>query len=227
MFVMPSDRFCGSCGSGQNTPDVDVAIRLKRRAAQSGMRSRKRGGNSVFKLITALVFWGAVIGVCYAVFGYLTRDIPWPDVMAVVTGRSIDTEEGRGAAVSASDDASGSADMPPIAPDASGDAAIEGVLAPEVKPAWGEPDENGYSALEAQGSGAENLAFRGVVKGKRVRLREEPNVKSQILGHADAGQEFTVTRRYWSGQEKYHWFRVNSGSDSGWMYGEYLRVIED
>jgi hypothetical protein len=63
--------------------------------------------------------------------------------------------------------------------------------------------------------------------GNRVRLREAPNTKANILGHFDRRQELEVMERYFSGNEKHPWFKVSSGDNSGWMYGEFLRMTED
>jgi hypothetical protein len=166
----------------------------------------------------ALLFWGLAAGTCYVIFRHLASGIPWSDVAAVVTDRAGEREAGNSAAGLASRD-----DMPPVAQVSAGPGGSTGTPAAREESIWGEPDANGYSVLSARGSSAP----RGVVKGSRVRLRAEPNTASKILGHFDDGRVCEVTRRYWSGREKYHWFMVISGQDSGWMYGEYLKMTED
>jgi hypothetical protein len=215
--IFADDRFCGNCGVLQTSPGTSEKTQSKRRAPSAGAPPRGRGRGLAFKLAFGLIFWGSVLGLCYLVFANLAKDIPWSSVEAVVRGRKNDAGTVAPGGVE---------NLPPIAPDEP--PADEEETIPAGPPEWGERDANGYSVLVTSGGGAhDGLSMRGTVKGNRVRLRAEPNTQSQILGHFETGNEIAVTERYWSGREKFHWFKVASADNSGWMYGEYLRVTED
>ncbi|MDR3279299.1 MAG: SH3 domain-containing protein, partial [Synergistaceae bacterium] len=100
----------------------------------------------------------------------------------------------------------------------------------EPESAWSQQDANGYSfpvESDSVGTLAQASSFTGVILGNRVRLRSEPNTKSQILDMFDKGETFKVTQRYSSGEEKYFWFKVSNLRKAGWVYGEFLDVTTD
>jgi hypothetical protein len=222
-----SDAFCAGCGAPLlAAPAPDAGERVRRRAASPGVTLHRRRRALWVKVIAIVIFWGAVIGVCYALFSYLAKDVPWADVAAVVTGRR------RGGAGDPApteagvfdENVSGDALLPPIVPER---ADVPPAPPPDAKPEWGEPDSNGYSELAAPGGSPGLFFMKAAVRGTRVNLRSEPNTRSSVVGRFAGGHEFVTSRRYWSGQEKFHWYRVESDAGSGWMYGEYLRVTED
>ncbi|MDR3322242.1 MAG: SH3 domain-containing protein, partial [Synergistaceae bacterium] len=223
------DRFCGTCGTDQSEPVLNARIRTRKRSVPSGVTTHRRKRSFLFRLLSALLFWGILIGGCYAAFRYFAADIPWSDVLAVVTGRRLDTDDETALDVIPVDgsdlnsDDVGEAAMPPIAPeDVSSDVIPDAGPIPDARPVWGATDSSGYSFLSPEG-----VFLPGAVNAGRVRLREEPNTKARILGQFDRGSEFGITGRYSSKNEKNPWFRVSSGDIYGWMYGEYLLVTED
>ena len=235
--VPMGDRFCGKCGTGQVTPGFNTHIHTKRRTMPSGVTTHRRKRNVFLRLIMALLFWGVVIGAFYAVYKILGSDIPWPEVIAVVTGTEPQKSE-ISLDITLTDDTNGlTEDLPPIVPEtldsddqSSLSESIRAEPVPPPKPEWGEQDSNGYSSLILPGQdGAEraDISPKGIVRGNRVRLRSEPNTRSQILGQFESGVEFEITERYWSGRERFFWYRVSSGENKGWMYGEYLRIEEE
>jgi hypothetical protein len=236
--VGDGDRFCGKCGGDQSAPVFNTRIKTKKRSMPTGVTTHRRKQNRAFRIMAAMVFWGILIGGCYAAYRFFARDVRWSEVWAVVTGYRLDSGVESNLPVEG-DEFPDSGNrliepLPPIAPEpASQDATPDIGPVPEARPAWSGPDSGGYSVIAIQGeAGTEDLAssgmsFIGVVSGSRVRLREEPNTKSRILGQFDRGKELDVTGRYSSGSENYPWFQVSSGDVSGWMYGEYLRVSED
>jgi hypothetical protein len=68
--------------------------------------------------------------------------------------------------------------------------------------------------------------FTGAVLGNRVRLRSEPNTASATLRHFNRDELLDVVGRYLSAGDRHFWFNVRVGGQPGWMYGEFLRVIE-
>jgi hypothetical protein len=64
------------------------------------------------------------------------------------------------------------------------------------------------------------------VTGAGVRLRAEPNTKSQEVGKFSAGKKVAILRRYESGKEKFPWYEIDADGLVGWMYGEYVEVDE-
>jgi len=249
------DRFCGKCGTGMATKGFNTQIHIKRRLAPSGVTTHRRRRGFLFKLISALVFWGVAMGALYGVYKFLGSGIPWSDVMAMVTGSERQTggipltdvhiEELPPIVPETSDsdvlppivpEASAPDVLPPIVPeteDSNVSAQPESIQAepvPPPKPEWGEQDANGYSVLilpEQGEAGRAGVSMRGVVRGNGVNLRAEPNTGSERLGQFNSGKEFDVTRRYWSGSEENFWYEVGSGDDNGWMYGQFLRVEEE
>ena len=229
--VPMGDRFCGKCGTGQVTPGFNAQIHTKKRAMPSGVTTHRRKRGFLLRLISALMFWGIVIGAFYGVYKFLGNGIPWSEVMALVASK----EEPRTVGMPVTESAGGiSESMPPIVPETSGSGDLpvtpEPIRAEPLqpsKPEWGAQDANGYSVLILPGQEGAGVSRKGAVRGNRVRLRAEPNTRSQILGQFDSGKEFDVTGRYWSGNERYFWYGVSSGGDSGWMYGEYIRMEEE
>ena len=231
------DRFCGKCGAGLATRGYNAEIHIKRRVSPSGITTHKRRRGFLFKLISALVFWGVTAGALYGIYKFFGSGIPWFEVMALVTGTTPQTGEVTLA------DAAGEpfVELPPIVPETADSAdspapdpireeSVQAGPVPPPRPEWGEQDVNGYSVLilpEQNEAGGANVSLRGVVSGNRVNLRAEPNTSSQVLGQLSAGNEVAVSRRYRSGSEEYFWYEVNSGDNDGWMYGQYLRVEEE
>ena len=244
-YVPLGDRFCVNCGSGLLTPGFNTQIHTKKRLAPSGVTTHRRRRSFLFKLVSALVFWSVAIGSLYALYNFLGRDIPWSDVVALVTGSESRTG---GAHVTESGYArygglppivpeTGNYDgFPPIVPETSGSGGLTNTPhtpeepVPSLRPEWGSQDANGYSVLTLpgqDGAGRDGGSLRGVVNGGRVRLRAEPNTESEVLGQFDSGKEFEVTRRFRAAGAGIYWYRVSSGADEGWMYGEYLRIAEE
>ncbi|MCL2684589.1 MAG: zinc-ribbon domain-containing protein [Synergistaceae bacterium] len=229
--VPMGDRFCGKCGAGQATPGFNTQIHTKKRATPSGVTTHRRRRGFLFGLISAVAFWGIVAGALYSVYKFLGSDIPWSDVIAMVTStrpKNVPLPENADRR---------SEELPPIVPETPGSGnprpqavPIRGEPAAPGKPEWGTQDVNGYSILVLPGqedTERADVSLRGVVTTNRVRLRSEPNTRSQIRGQFDSGKEFDVTGRYWSGSERFFWYGVSSGEDNGWMYGEYLRIVEE
>ena len=70
--------------------------------------------------------------------------------------------------------------------------------------------------------GAENPR-RGIVMGDSVRMRVEPNTGAAIIRQFDKNTVVDVLdSRSMSGQ--YPWYQVRHAGDTGWMYGEFLKV---
>ena len=232
--VPMGDRFCGKCGTGQVTPGFNMQIHAKKRAMPSGITTHRRRRGFFFRLISALMFWGVVIGAFYAVYRFLGNGIPWSDVMAFVTSK----QEPRTSGIPVTEGMDEySESLPPIVPEMPDSGSLP--VTPEpvqaeplqpLKPEWGTQDVSGFSVLilpGQDGAGRADISLKGMVRGNRVRLRSEPNTRSQILGQFDSGKEFDVTGRYRSGNERFFWYGVSSGEDKGWMYGEYLRIEEE
>jgi ribosomal protein S27AE len=234
--VPMGDQFCGKCGTGQITPGFNTHIHTKRRAVPSGVTTHRRKRGFVFKLMSALVFWGVVIGALFAVYKFLGSDIPWSEVIAVVAGSEPQTGN---VSLTVTEETGGySEDLLPIAPGtpdsdnlpAPQEFIIQEGQVPQPKPEWGTQDASGYSVLVLPGQDSvegADISLRGVVRGANVNLRAEPNTRSRRLGQFSSGKEFDVTRRFWSGRERFFWYGVSSGEDNGWMFGEYLRIEEE
>jgi hypothetical protein len=181
----------------------------------------------MLKIVIAILFWGSVLGGCYAVYRHFWSDIPWSDVAAVVTEQVQDTDDG-----SSLDESR--AGFPPIAPEtASPDTSYSG--APQsrepapAKLAWGTQGEDGIRVLVlSDGTPAsDSSSLSGSVTGSRVRLRADPSTRANILGVLERGDGVGVMRSFSSGREEFVWYNVRSEKGNGWIYGEYIRVIED
>jgi hypothetical protein len=237
--VGDGERFCGKCGGDQSAPVFNTRIKTKKRSMPTGVTTHRRRQNWIFRIVAAIAFWGILIGGCYAAYRFFASDVRWSDVWAVVTGHRPNSDVESNLSSIEGEILSGSENrliepLPPIVPEtASQDAMPDIGPVQDARLVWSGPDSRGYSVIALQGeAGLEDLApsgmsFAGVVSGSRVRLREEPNTKSRILGQFGRGQNLDVTGRYSSRGENYPWFQVSSGDVSGWMYGEYLRVSED
>jgi hypothetical protein len=181
----------------------------------------------VFRITLAVLFWGSLFGACYAAYRYLGSDIPWGEVAAVVTEQRKDADDGLLRDKSRTE-------FPPIAPETvSADTSFS--YAPQnrkltpVKLAWGAQNKNGISVLVLpDGAPASDLSsLSGSVTGSRVRLRAEPSTRSRILGALERGEGVGIMRRFSSGKEEFSWYNVRTEKGSGWIYGEFVRVIED
>ena len=238
--VPMGDRFCGNCGVAQAPPEINPQIHTKKHAIPSpGVTSHRRKRGFLFRLVSALLFWGVVAGAFYTVYRFLGRDILWSEVFAVVAGSGRQRQTADVAPIPPTEEAYVRSEvLPPIVPETTdrGDPPIvpEPVQAEQVPqrgPEWGEQDANGYSAVTLPGRNNPEQggvsSMRGTVTGNRVNLRSEPNTRSQVRGQFTSGREVEITRRYWSGDERFFWYEVNSRGDSGWMYGEYLRIAEE
>jgi hypothetical protein len=220
------DRFCEKCGKDQSAASGHAEHPNKKK--KNGGRVRKK--NSPLGLVFLAIFWSLLGFGFYTAYKTFWNDIPWNEVMAVVTGRRADTADdySEGPASDRTED------LPPIAPavegqdaQSSGDVRAGGAPAAEERAVWTERDSAGRSRLVIIGEGGERPAsLPGSVTGTRIRVRAEPNSNSKILGVLSRGDILEVIGRYSSGRGKFHWYNVNHGDLSGWMYGEYVRVEE-
>ncbi|MDR3166283.1 MAG: SH3 domain-containing protein [Synergistaceae bacterium] len=230
------DRFCSNCGTDRSRPKPPrVHDEYTKGEYNPSRRDRLRG---MFKIAFAFLFWGSIFAGCYMVYRYLGSDIPWGEVVEVVAEQRRDAGVPRRAAVSddllSPDIASVLAALPPIVPEAVSfeapfpDAPQIRELAP-IKLAWGAQDEDGISVLVlSDGAPALGLlSFPGSVSGGRVRLRAEPSTKAHTLGVLKRGDRVDIVRRFSSGKERFVWYNVRTERGVGWMYGEFVRVIED
>ena len=215
------DRFCEKCGGDQTAPSGQAKHPRKKRA---GGRERKK--SSPLGLVFLALFWCLAGFAFYAAYETFWDDIPWNEVMAVVTGRRSDPAD----SYFESPVPEQTEDMPPIAPvdeppDARSDDAS--AVADEDRVVWTESDSAGRSRLVIIGEdGPRPASLPGSVTGTRIRVRAEPNANSKILGVLGRGEIIEVIGRSSSGRGKFHWYNVNHGDLSGWMYGEYVRVEE-
>jgi RNA polymerase subunit RPABC4/transcription elongation factor Spt4 len=216
------DRFCEKCGRDQSASSGHAKTPQKRKNGCA----RERKGRPI-GLVLLAIFWSLLGFGFYTAYKTFWNDIPWDEVIAVVTGRrSDDNSEGP---VSDRTD-----DFPPIAPadestnaQSAGDVNSDDAPAAEGPVVWTERDAAGRSRLVIIGEGGERPAsLPGSVTGNRIRLRSEPNSNSKILGVLSRGDILEVIGRCSSGRGKFHWYNVNHGDLSGWMYGEYVRVEE-
>ncbi|MDR1134467.1 MAG: zinc ribbon domain-containing protein [Synergistaceae bacterium] len=222
--VYAGDRFCSNCGTDRAARPEPRRVHDKS-ARDEHVASRGRRRLGIFKITLAILFWGSILAGCYAAYRYLGRDIPWGEVTAVMTGR-------RGSAVSGDiPSADTGAALPPIAPEtASSDAPARQDPEPTpVKLAWGAQDEIGISVLVlSDGAPASDLlSLPGSVTGSRVRLRAEPSTMADILNVLEKGDGVDIMKRFSSENEKFVWYNVRAEKGSGWIYGEFVRVIED
>ena len=65
---------------------------------------------------------------------------------------------------------------------------------------------------------------QGTITGSRVRVRAEPNTKAEILTNFNKGTEVLVTTIHKTPQEEYPWYRTSYEGETGWVYGEFLRL---
>jgi predicted RNA-binding Zn-ribbon protein involved in translation (DUF1610 family) len=99
--------------------------------------------------------------------------------------------------------------------------------AEEVEYVWSSQDADGYSSPVATDrffTSGVTLSLLGTVSGDRVRMRAEPNTKSRIKLQFDNGVSLDVTRRYSSGRERHYWVEASLDGETGWVYGEFLKV---
>ncbi|MDR3254224.1 MAG: SH3 domain-containing protein [Synergistaceae bacterium] len=99
-----------------------------------------------------------------------------------------------------------------------------------IKYVWGVDDPRGYSSLAPSDPSripSETPFLAGVVAGDRVRLRSEPNTSSTVLSHSSKGAKIEVIGRFTSGVEKFPWYNIRALDKVGWMYGEYVNIIEN
>jgi hypothetical protein len=224
--VHAGDRFCSNCGTDrtarpdpprvyhENAEDVHVAPRVGR-------------PSDIFKITLAVLFWGSVLGGCYAAYRHFWSDIPWNDVAEVVAERKNDADGGLPGDESR-------AGFPPIAPETVSSDALysdtpQGRELTPVKLAWGAQGEDGISVLVlSDGAPVSDLSsIPGSVTGSRVRLRAEPSTSARILGALERGDGVDIVRRFSSGRETFVWYNVRTEKGDGWIYGEFVRVIED
>jgi RNA polymerase subunit RPABC4/transcription elongation factor Spt4 len=214
------DRFCEKCGKDQSS--------LPKGARGGRERKKSVRWGPIFQAL----FWCLVGFGFYTAYKTFWSDIPWKEVIAVVTGRKpgLPDKNSSGAAIERT------GVLPPIAPgetthqnvQSSGNADVGGFVAPPVtegRVSWTERDNTGHSRPVIIGEGgARPASLPGSVTGSRIRLRAGPNSGSEILGSLGKGTVVEVVGRYSSGKGKFYWYNVNSGDLSGWMYGEYLSV---
>jgi hypothetical protein len=220
------DRFCSNCGTDRAVRPESLRISDER--AGDGRVSRRKGRpRNMFKIALGVLFWGSIFIGCYAVYRHFWSDIPWNDVAAVMTEPHRDTGSVLSRDVSRTE-------FPPIAPEtASPDTSYSD--APQiqepapVKLAWGVRGEDGISVLVLpDGSPApDSSSLPGSVTGSRVRLRAEPGTNASVLDVLGKGDGVGVVRRFSSEKEKFVWYNVRTEKGYGWMYGEFVRVIED
>jgi uncharacterized Zn finger protein (UPF0148 family) len=220
------DRFCSNCGTDRTARPASSRVGEKS-AANGHVSSRKGRRRNIFKIALGVLFWGAVFAGCYAVYRYFGSDIPWGEVAAVVTERSRDADD------ALSRDAS-RAGFPPIAPetispDTPHSDVPQGGEPTPIKFAWGARDDDGISILVLPNGApaSDSSSLPGSVTGSRVRLRAAPGAGADILGVLERGDGVDIMRRFSSGKEKFVWYNVHTEKGDGWMYGEFVRVIEN
>ncbi|MDR1509140.1 MAG: SH3 domain-containing protein [Synergistaceae bacterium] len=226
MPMHSSDRFCEKCGRDQIAPSRHVKYPKKKK---NGGRERKK--NSLAGLVFLALFWCLVGFGFYAAYKAFWNDIPWNEVMAVVTGRRAGQPDDDYSEEPASELME---NLPPIAPEEesqnaqlTGDARTDGAPLPGERVVWTERDSAGRSRLVIIGESGEHPAsLPGSVTGTRIRLREKPNSNSKILGMLSKGDIIEVIGRYSSERGKFPWYNVNHDNLSGWMYGEYVSIEE-
>jgi hypothetical protein len=95
-----------------------------------------------------------------------------------------------------------------------------------AKPAfhWSKRDKDGYGRPVADDPSYSPAtpSIAGEVTGTGVRLRAEPNTKSQEVGKFSTGKKVAILRRYESGKEKFPWYEIDVDGLVGWMYGEFV-----
>jgi hypothetical protein len=212
------DRFCEKCGKDQTVPSRHV-------------KSPKKKKNRLAGHVLLALFWSLAGFVFYTAYKTFWDDIPWNEVVAVVTGRRSVPSDAR----SEGPILGRTEDLPPIAPvgeshqnaQSGGDAYMGDAAVSDERIIWTESDSTGHSRLVAiREGGAVPASLPGSVTGTRIRLRAAPNSNSKILGQLNRGDIIEVIGRSSSGRGKFHWYNVNYGDLSGWIYGEYLRVEE-
>ncbi|MDR1472466.1 MAG: zinc ribbon domain-containing protein [Synergistaceae bacterium] len=253
--LVAGGRFCHNCGVSQTDPaqksfgnPLAHSRSQYRREYRPGLPAKKR---SVFRvLVSFLLFLAVVVGACFAAYMYFLRDIPWRDVVALITGRGSESareesvvpltpEERELAGISMDMGATASADAE-VSEDASREAgspapgeipsADHTTLPPAMlRYAWSQPDESGFSqpvVIDQSGDFVRDATFTGVVMGNRVRMRAEPNTTCDTMRHFSRDALLDVVGRYSSANDRHFWFNVRSDGKIGWIYGEFLRVIE-
>jgi len=65
---------------------------------------------------------------------------------------------------------------------------------------------------------------RGVVLGDRLRMRTDPNTSATIIRQLDKDTMLEVLDSYKAAHEGYPWYKVRYAGDTGWVYGEFLKV---
>ena len=83
-------------------------------------------------------------------------------------------------------------------------------------------DLNGNISMYVAG----NPVQRGVVLGDRVRMRADSNTSAAIMHQLNKDTTLDVLKSYLAPNEKYPWYQVNYEGDTGWVYGEFLKVIQ-
>ncbi len=76
-----------------------------------------------------------------------------------------------------------------------------------------------------------DVLYNATVNDFRVRLRSEPNLKSQVLSFFYEGNKVRILEQsdepYEIDGEKHYWYKVESGTyPVGWVYGKYLDIEE-
>ena len=219
--VFAGDRFCSNCGTDRIARPEQPRVRDEN-AGDGHVYPRRDRSRSMFKIALAVLFWGLVFAGCYKVYEYFWSDIPWGEVAAVVTEQGQDADGGLS-------DAASRVGFPPIVPETVSSVAPQTREPTPAKLAWGVQGGDGISVLVlSDGSPASELSsLPGSVTGSRVRLRAEPSTRASILGALERGEEVAIVRRFSSGEEKFFWYNVRTGKGTGWIYGEFVRVIED
>jgi uncharacterized Zn finger protein (UPF0148 family) len=220
------DRFCSNCGTDR-TVRPEPPRGCDESSEDGHVSPRKGRPRNMFKIALGVLFWGAVFAGCYAVYRHFWSDIPWSEGAAVVA------EPQRSAGDALSRDASREA-FPPITPEtASPDASYSDVQQSDeqtsVKLVWGAQGEDGISVLVlSDGVPASGLSsLPGSVTGSRVRLRAGPSTSADLLGALERGDGIDIVKRFSSGKEKFVWYNVRTEKGDGWMYGEFVQVIEN
>jgi hypothetical protein len=223
--VYAGDRFCSNCGTDRTARVGSLRV-YDEKGGGRRVSSRRGGRYGVFKIALAVLFWGAIVGGCYAAYRHFWSDIPWNEVAAVVT----EPQQDAGALFR---DAPREA-FPPIAPETvSPDASYaddpQNREITPVKLAWGAQGRDGISVLMlSDGAPASDLSsLPGSVTGSRVRLRAEPSTQARILGVLESGDGVDIMKRFSSEREKFVWYNVRTEKGDGWIYGEFVRVVED
>jgi hypothetical protein len=246
-------RFCRNCGVPQaEAAQADARIETSPGAASHSQQPNtwnrpKKRRNFPLWLVAVIVFLFILGGAGFAAYKYFLSDIPWDEVVAVIRGHRSESEyESRTVPLSSEEIEEMGIDAPdeppaddpavyqppfqqysPSAPDSMPYQSPP--PQPTVRYIWSQTDTGGFSqpvAVDQNGLFVQSVSFSGTVMGDHVRVRSAPNTSSYIKSQFNKGAVLDVIQRYSSGRDRYFWYKVVYSGQVGWMYGEFLSVME-